>query len=238
VLAGELDRLPAPLLGERNTPMGRQFRPVRQAGELEVGAPDPARQGDALLQMPGRVVGLEGVYLGDAEAYQCQRAQVITQPELGSVRVIDRSQQLVRLLGHGRQVTALPGQGQPRDGGHDPETPAAVCGDRAGPLRGERELPLCLRQRSPGQLTGRHQHGELRVGRDGTGGKPGQQLMCGGGLPVQVQGEPVVRQQPGGQAPVSRRLGVPDRLHRETVSREPAGRRLVQAGKLTRFAAP
>ena len=42
----------------------------------------------------------------------------------------------------------------------------------------------------------------------------------------------MVGQQPGGQAPVPRRLGVPDRLHRVPVARQPPGRQLVQRGDL------
>ena len=57
------------------------------------------------------------------------------------------------------------------------------------------------------------------------GGEPGQQLMHGGGLPVQVQAGPVVGEQPGGQVPVAGRLGVADRLHREPLGGEPARRR-------------
>ena len=61
--------------------------------------------------------------------------------------------------------------------------------------------------------------------------------MRGGGLPVQMQGGPVTGQQPGGQLPVPRRLGVPDRLHREPAGGQPAGRRRVQPGHRARLGA-
>ena len=48
----QLDRLPAPSLCQRVGPRARDQRPVRQPGELEVGPPDPAGQGHALLQVP------------------------------------------------------------------------------------------------------------------------------------------------------------------------------------------
>jgi hypothetical protein len=45
----QLDRLPAPLRGDRIGPEARGCRPVRQAGELEIGPPDLAGQGHPLL---------------------------------------------------------------------------------------------------------------------------------------------------------------------------------------------
>ena len=61
--------------------------------------------------------------------------------------------------------------------------------------------------------------------------------MGGGGLPVQVQAGPVIGEQPGRQGPVPGGLGVPDRLHRVPVHREPGGGGLVQRGDLLRSGA-
>ena len=86
---------------------------IRQAGELQIGPPDPAGQRDALLQVrlgvlePGRPV------LGDAQVDQRQRAQVLAQAGPRRVRSLGRGLQPPRLLGHRRRIAALPGQQQP-----------------------------------------------------------------------------------------------------------------------------
>src|SRR6516225_8533080 len=49
------------------------------------------------------------------------------------------------------------------------------------------------------QLLRRGQRRQLGICRANPGRKPGEQLMGGGGLPVQLQAVPVVREQPGGQ---------------------------------------
>ena len=76
---GQLDRLPAVLRRPGKRPPDVERRLVRQAEELQIRPPDPARQRDALLQVwlgllePGRPV------LGDAQVDQRQRAQVLAQ---------------------------------------------------------------------------------------------------------------------------------------------------------------
>jgi hypothetical protein len=87
------------------------------------------------------------------------------------------------------------------------------------------------------QLVRRDQRRELSIGRARLGGEPGEQLMGGGVLPVQVQAGPVTGEHTGGRSPVPGGLGVPDRLHGETVPGEPVGRCLVQRGNLGRCGA-
>ena len=62
--------------------------------------------------------------------------------------------------------------------------------------------------------------------------------MRGAGLPVQQQPRPVPGQQPHRHLPVPRRLRMPDRLHRESVVRQPPRGRPVQPGNLTRRGTP
>jgi hypothetical protein len=88
---------------------------------------------------------------------------------------------------------------------------------------GQGQVPLRALQRSLRELIGRGHHGQLDVGRAGLVREGGQQLVHGRGLPVQVQPRPVTGQQPGSQLPIFRRLGMPDRLHREPAGSEPAG---------------
>jgi hypothetical protein len=52
--------------------------------------------------------------------------------------------------------------------------------------------------------------------------------MHGGSLPAHLQPRPVVDEQPGGQSPVPRRPGVPDRLHGVSMVFVPFGSYLVQ----------
>ena len=99
-------------------------------------------------------------------------------------------------------------------------------------------MPLGRLQRSVRQLIRRHQRRELGIGHASPGRKPGKQLMGRGGLPVQLQAVPVVSERAGGQSPVLRRLGVPDRLHRVPVPREPGAGGLVQRGYLLRLSTP
>ena len=61
--------------------------------------------------------------------------------------------------------------------------------------------------------------------------------MRGAPQPGQAQPDPVVRQLTGGQAPVPRGLGVPDRLDGIPVFGVPAGGGIVQRGQLGRVAA-
>ena len=163
VLSGQVDRLPASLRSARIGPEGGEFRPMRKGGELEIRPPDPARQSHALLEVLVRVLETERPDFGDAEADQRQRSQVFPQTELRFVRRVDGGEQPVRRLSHRRQVPALPGQVQLQDREHDLQASAPVCGYRRGPLDGQRKLPFCLLQRSPGQFGRRGQRGELRV---------------------------------------------------------------------------
>jgi Catalase len=114
---------------------------------------------------------------------------------------------------------------------------AAVAGHRLRHAGGQRVLPLSLLQRSPLQFVKRPQRGEFSVGRDHVGRESGQQRVGGGSLPVQFQTDPVVRQQPSRRVPVTRGLGVADRLHRIPMAGEPAGGGGVQPGELFRCGA-
>ena len=204
----------------------RYGRPIRRASAT------PCSRCRSRLLEPGRPV------LGDAEVDQRQRAQVLAQAGLRRVRGLGHGLQPPRLLGHRRQVAALAGQQQPDHPEQHLHLPApAGRHRRRSPLR-QRQVPLRLLQRPLRQLIGRGQRRQLGIGRAGLGGEPGQQLVDGGGLPVQVQAGPVIGEQPGGQPPVPRRLGVPDRLHREPVPGEPPGGGPVQPGDLTRRGAP
>ena len=107
---GQLDRLPAPLRCRRERPEDRNFRPVRQAGELEIGPPDPAGQGDALLEVPLGLVAPEGQVSAMPRLISGQRAPVLAQPGLRRVRSLGRGEQPLRLLDDGREVAALAGQ--------------------------------------------------------------------------------------------------------------------------------
>ena len=107
---GQLDRLPGPLRPQRERPPARQLCPVRQGGDLQERPPDPAGQGEPLLQVPVRLVEASGPQFGDAEVDQRQRPQVLAQPETRRVVSPRGGQQRLRLLGHGREVPALAGQ--------------------------------------------------------------------------------------------------------------------------------
>ena len=138
-----------------------------------------------------------------------------------------------------RQVAALPGQGEPHDGEQHLQASAALRVYRHRlfvpfqSLCRQREVALRLLQRSAAQLVQGRQRGELRIGRHHAGRECGEELTCGGGLPVEREVDPMIGQQASGQAPVSRRLSMPDRLHRVPVFGIPPGRRRVQRGKLT-----
>ena len=186
---GQLDRLPARAPLQREDRKTRRHRPVRQAEELEIGPPDPAGQGDALLQVPVRLLGPRGPDLGDAQADQGQRPQILAQAQpRASAASAGASSRCASSATAGRS---------PRWRASQSRTMASADLDASAPLRGHRtpllargprEVPLGLLQRSPVQFVGRHQRGELRVGRDRTGREPGEELMRGGALPVQVPG--------------------------------------------------
>ena len=242
---GQLDRPHTVLCRPLKRPVDRRL--VCHAGELEIWPPDPARQRHALFQVPlcllepgGPNLLLEpgGPDLGDAEADQRQRPQVLTQAGLRRLRRLGQGLQPPRLLGHRRQVSALAGQQQPDDPEQHVQLHAPAGRHRRRPPLRQAQIPLRRLQRPPGQLIRRGQRRQLGIRCAGLGGEPGEQLMRGGGLPVQVQAGPVVGEQPGGQGPVPRRLGVPDRLHPEPVPGKPAGGRPVQPGDLTRGGAP
>ena len=211
---------------------------MRKGGELEIRPPDPARQSHALLEVLVCVLETERPDFGDAEADQRQRSQVFPQAELRFVRRVDGGEQPVRRLSYRRQVPTLPGQVQLQNREHDLQASAPVHGYRRGPLDGQRKLPFCLLQRSPGQFGRRHHRGELRVGRGDAGREGGKELARGSGLPAEIKVHPVVRQQASGQAPVLRRLGVTDRLDGVPVPGIPSGGRGVQRGQFARLSMP
>src|SRR3954467_8238718 len=103
---------------------------MRKPGELEKGSLDPVRQGDALLEVPLRLVEPHGPELGDAEVDQGQRAQVLAEPELWCVRVLARGEQAPRLFDDGGPVAALTSEEEPKDGDPDLVGPAPVGGHR------------------------------------------------------------------------------------------------------------
>ena len=79
---GQLDRLPAALRGPHKRSGDLAHRLVGQAAELQIGPPDPARQRDALLQVPLCLLQPGRPELGDAQADQRQRAQLLAQARL------------------------------------------------------------------------------------------------------------------------------------------------------------
>ncbi len=234
----QLDRLPAPLRLRRIGPEQQHpVRPVGQAVELQVRPPDLARQVNAPLQMPLGIVELKGPDLGDAEADERRRAQILAQPELRGLGGLHEREQPPRLPHHDREVVEAPGQEEPQHGEQDLKASPAVGGHRRQRSRGRGQVTSGVLQGSPDQIAGHSYSGEFRVGRDGPAGKPGQQLDQGGAPPAEEEVEPVVRQQPGGQPPVRRGLGLADRLDRVPVPGEPCGGRAVQRGPFVRLGA-
>ena len=109
--------------------------------------------------------------------------------------------------------------------------------DSFGPPRCPRQVNLRLPRRSTGQfIEGRHR-GKLRIGRHRAGRERHQELVRRGALPVEDKAEPLIGQQAGGQLPVLRGLGVPDRLDRVPVLFVPSGGEPMQGGELIRLAA-
>ena len=80
------------------------------------------------------------------------------------------------------------------------------------PALGQTQVPLGRLQRPVRQLVGRGQRRQLGIRRASLGGEPSQERVHGRGPSGQMQAGPVVGQQPGGQPPVPRGLGMPDRL--------------------------
>ena len=197
---GQLDRLHAPLRPQRERPPAHQLRPVCQASDLQIGPAELARQGDAVLEVPVGLLEATGPQLGDAEVDQRQRPQVPAQPEARWVGGPGGSQQPLRLLGHGREVPALPGQPHAHDGEYHLRALTPVRGHRFQSPGGESQVPFGILQGSPGQLVPGHLRGQLRIRRDHAGREPGQELVRGGAEPVEPEADPVVRQQAGGRA--------------------------------------
>jgi hypothetical protein len=160
---------------------------VRQGVDLDVGLLDPAREGDALLQVPVRVIDSSRPELGGAKAEQRQRAEVLAESRPRRVGHRGRGQQPLRLLDHGREIAPLAGERLPREHEHDLRAVPAVCRQRDESSGRLREMPLRRVVRSPQHLVGRHQGGELRIGRDGAGREPGEDVVRGGRPSGEVQ---------------------------------------------------
>jgi hypothetical protein len=141
---GQLDRLPAALRSQRERPPAPQLGPVSQAGDLQIGAPDLVSQGDAVLEVPVRVVEASGPRLGDAEIDKRQGPQIPAQPGLRQVRHNPGGEQPLGLLGHGREVPALAGQAHPHHGDHDPRAATPVRGHRVQSLASKSQIPFGL----------------------------------------------------------------------------------------------
>jgi len=144
---GQLDRLPAAFRRPRKRPVKLDRRLVRQAGELQVRPPDPARQRDALLQVR---LGLDGPGCpapGDAEADQREAAQLLIQAGLRRLRGPGQGLHPLRLLGHRRQVASLAGQLQPDHPEQHLRPSAPAFRHRLGPALGQPQVSLRCRQR-------------------------------------------------------------------------------------------
>src|SRR5262249_48932384 len=70
VLLGQLDRLPAVFRGPGSRSVELDDRRIDQAGELQIGTPDPSRQRDALVQVALGVLEPGGPVLRAADADQ------------------------------------------------------------------------------------------------------------------------------------------------------------------------
>ena len=92
------------------------MRPEGQAGELQVGLPDLARQGHTLLQVPFGVLESPRPDLGDTQADEHRGAQILAQPEVHGIGSLREGEQSLRLLDHDRDVDEAPGQKQPQHG--------------------------------------------------------------------------------------------------------------------------
>src|SRR5205085_10392144 len=76
---GQVDRLPAALRRPRKRSEELDSRLVDQAAELEERPADPARQRDALVQVPLCLLETGRPELGDAQADQRQRTQFLAE---------------------------------------------------------------------------------------------------------------------------------------------------------------
>jgi hypothetical protein len=130
VLVSQLNRLQAALCPQREGPPAHQLRPVRKAGDLHKGPADLVREGDALREVPVRLVQARCPDLDDAEVDQRQRPQVPAQLELICSPGHCGGQQPLRLLRHGREIPALTCPAHPHPGEKRPRVAAPVRGNR------------------------------------------------------------------------------------------------------------
>jgi hypothetical protein len=211
---------------------------MREGIDLEIGSLDPLCQGDSLLKVPVGVFDPGCPQLGDAEVDQRERAEILAKSKLGGVRGLRRGEQSLGFIDDGREVAALTGDRQPQNREQHLQAfaPARGPGDRLPDC--ERKLVLALLERSPVQLIGRHQRGELSIGRDHLSGESGQELVRGGGLAIEDKGKPVIGEHAGSQAPVLCHLGMADCLNGVLVIGKPPGGKSVQRTQLRRLGAP
>jgi len=113
---------------------------VRQAVDLQVGPPDPARQSDTPLKVGFGFADSHRPELGDAQADQRERAQFLAEPGLRPVQGTGR-RQLLRLPGDSLKIAALTGEVEPQDSQRDTELLAPPCGYRSCPCCGELQIP-------------------------------------------------------------------------------------------------
>jgi hypothetical protein len=235
---GQLDRLPAPLPSRRIGPeQQHSVRAMGQAVQLQIRSPDLARQGNALLQMPFRVLERQGPCLGNAKADERHGAQILHRPEVRGMGSLRDAEQPLSFLDHDGEVHEAPGQEQPQHRQHDLHASAAVRGHRRQRASGLGQVTSGVFQGSPDQVAGHLHGGELRAGRDDPAGEPAQQPDQSSAPAAEVKVEPVVRQQPGRHRPVLGGLRLADRLHRVPVPGQPPGGSAVQRGPFIRLGA-
>jgi len=114
---GQLDGRHAVLLQPCERPVALGRRLVGQAGELQKRPSDPVRQYPALFQVPLGLRRPGRPVLGNAEADQRQRAQLLAEAGLRRLRRLREGPQPLRLLSRRLGVAALAGQQQPDDPG-------------------------------------------------------------------------------------------------------------------------
>jgi hypothetical protein len=93
--------------------------------------------------------------LGAAEIDQRQAAQLLAQAGLRRLRGPGHGLQLLRQLGHPRQVAASAGRQQLDHPEQHPQTATPAFGHGRRPAFGQRQVPLCRLQRPLGQLIAR-----------------------------------------------------------------------------------
>src|SRR6266852_1361319 len=209
-----------------------------QGVDLKKWALDLARQYHALLEVSVRVLGSIRPELGDAEADQGQRAQVLANSNRRRVRRRVWCEQPLRLLYYSWKVAALTCEGQPEQGKGDLEPAASFLGHRRRASGCQREMEFRIFNQTMPELVSCGQRGELWIACDCACGESGEELLCRCALSVEFEAEPVVGEQMSRKAPALGRLGVADRLNRIPMLRMPLGRRCVQRDQLVGFAAP